>query len=146
VGAGPSQQDRARRIGVDYLIGRYRPPQSALRVDSVTRTGDDFVVVATIVNRSAHRLIVDLRRERVVSENVTYPSRPEKPFTDLERARTFVTRYLTDKYKVPARDLNIERSTDLGRLVRVSVAIKGIGVRAIDVDPRSGAVVADRRG
>jgi hypothetical protein len=77
---------------------------------------------------------------------VTQPVRPTAQFNAFERARTYVTRYLTSKYRVPARELNIGKTSDLGRIVRVRVSVRGIGTREVDVDPRSGAIVADRRG
>lgn len=147
VGVGPSGQDRARRIAVDYLIARYRPSHSAINVESITRRGDDFLVVATLGNRSVHRLAIDPQRERVVSENVTYPNRPTAPpFTEGERARTYATRYLTSKYRVLPRDVDLRKTTDLGRFVRIEARVKGIGDRVLDVDPKTGTVVGDRRG
>lgn len=75
----------------------------------------------------------------------SYPVRQTAPFDRFERARTYATRYLTSKYRVPARDLNIGRVTEAGRILRVRVGVKGVGVRLVDVDPRNGAILADRR-
>lgn len=76
----------------------------------------------------------------------SYPVRPPTEFSAAERARTYATRYLTSKYRVAARDLNIGRTSDLGRVIRVRVSVRNIGVREVDVDPRNGAILADRRG
>lgn len=147
VGVGPSAQDRARRIAVDYLIARYRPSHSAINIESITRKGDDFLVVANLGNRSIHRLAIDPQRERVVSENVTYPNRPPAPpFTEGERARTYATRYLMSKYRVSLRDIDLGRTTDLGKLMRINARVRGVGDRVLDVDAKTGTVVADRRG
>lgn len=76
----------------------------------------------------------------------TYPTLRPEPFTDTERARTYATRFLARKYGVSAKYVDLGGTADLGRIVRVRATVRGVGKRLVDVDSRSGAILADRRG
>lgn len=141
-----ADRDRARQIAVRYMIGKYRVDPRLVSVQGVSPANRDWIVTVQIEGSLRYRLVVNTRIGQVVSETAEDASlRPGTPGYSIDKmAEIAAMRYLTNRYRVYSRDVNIQRVTNLRDHHEVIASVRGGRPRVLALNAITGEVFSDR--